>query len=81
MQLCDRLGPATELDLSRTKATDVFALAGFTNLSSLDLTLTQVADLRPLAGLANLETLWLRSTRVPKEVARLREALPNLRIQ
>src|SRR5919106_6981092 len=57
------------------------SLTGLANLKELDLTRTRVVDLSPLTGLGNLESLVVTGTSVSKqELARLRKALPNLKI-
>jgi hypothetical protein len=52
------------LDLSRTRVSDVSSLIGLVSLQRLDLSSTEVNDLAPLAGLASLRRLYLRNTPV-----------------
>jgi NACHT domain len=70
------------LDLGGTQVADVRPLEGLTKLVVLTLSGTQVTDLRPLEGLTNLRELFLYSTQVADEqVARLKAALPDLKIK
>ena len=75
------LAGLTTLDLSNTPVTDLAPLSGLAGLTTLHLWGTPVTNLNPLAGLAGLATLSLGGTPVTEEEkARLRKALPNLRI-
>ena len=50
---------STELDLSKSKITDITPLAGLTDLKRLDLSDSPITDITPLAELTNLELLVL----------------------
>lgn len=70
------------LSLSWTKVTDLEPMKGLTSLQELYLSGTKVADLQLIRELRSLQRLDLRGMHVSdEEVAKLREALPDLTIQ
>jgi Leucine-rich repeat (LRR) protein len=70
------------LSLSWTNVADLKPLSNLTTLQELRLSSTKVTDLEPIKGLTSLQRLWLGDTQVSDEqMAKLREALPNLEIR
>jgi len=70
------------LSLRDTKVTNLTPLSKLTKLKWLDLSNTKVTNLTPLSKLTKLKRLYLLGTNVSKsQVAALKKALPNLRIE
>ena len=66
----------TELNLGRSRLSDISALSTLTNLKHLDIGFNEISDIGPVSGLRNLETLLASNNRVD-EVTDLAE-LGNL---
>lgn len=70
------------LRLDQTRVTDLSPLAGLTQLERLSLTGTEVQDYMPLMGLHQLKELSIEKQSIDAEqLDRLKQALPNCRIQ